>query len=298
MKVVKPAGAKADLHELEYISALHQTGKELRKDGSIKADDISKFLMSRYGIKVTEEEVSDTISKGFGGGGLSSDDGDSLDLTEVTALLLVPTLIKAEMSLHKDHLEQEHIKAGSSENATENHDMHHRKSGIMLRESNSINPALRGEDRWPDSDLIDFVLKMILKDVTGDDQPKPMTKDLLRKIFTFYQEFDVADNDELLDGMISVASEMKNDGDEEGNGVPMFDKFTFAHCLTDDVRLYDISSESRLSTSFSDVFDEKRKDGQASISESDAPRVKTVWTAPSLDYTVDMFRSKTYVILL
>ena len=120
----------------------------------------------------------------------------------------------------------------------------------------------------------------------------------MRKIFTFYQEFDVADNDELLDEMISVASEMKNDGDEEGNGVPMFDKFTFAHCLTDDVRLYDISSESRLSTSFSDVFDEKRKDGQASISESDAPRVKTVWTAPSLDYTVDMFRSKTYVILL
>ena len=31
----KPCGAFADVKELEYISALHQSGKQLRKDGSI-----------------------------------------------------------------------------------------------------------------------------------------------------------------------------------------------------------------------------------------------------------------------
>jgi len=33
----RPCGAVADVNELEYISALHQTGKdELREDGSIQ----------------------------------------------------------------------------------------------------------------------------------------------------------------------------------------------------------------------------------------------------------------------
>eukprot|EP00985_Skeletonema_marinoi_P006080 scaffold2641_cov133-Skeletonema_marinoi.AAC.5 len=33
----RPCGAAADINELEYISALHQTGKdELREDGSIQ----------------------------------------------------------------------------------------------------------------------------------------------------------------------------------------------------------------------------------------------------------------------
>lgn len=31
----RPIGASADASELEYISALHQTDKELREDGSI-----------------------------------------------------------------------------------------------------------------------------------------------------------------------------------------------------------------------------------------------------------------------
>ena len=86
MKYTKPVGATADLRELEYISALHQTGKTLRRDGSIKTDDIAKFLMSRYGIKVTEEEVTETIAKGFGGGDVSEEDGDTLDLVEMTAI--------------------------------------------------------------------------------------------------------------------------------------------------------------------------------------------------------------------
>eukprot|EP00578_Thalassiosira_sp_NH16_P024367 CAMPEP_0181084446 /NCGR_PEP_ID=MMETSP1071-20121207/4699_1 /TAXON_ID=35127 /ORGANISM="Thalassiosira sp., Strain NH16" /LENGTH=989 /DNA_ID=CAMNT_0023166179 /DNA_START=39 /DNA_END=3004 /DNA_ORIENTATION=- len=296
MKFIKPVGANADLRELEYISALHQVGKALRNDGSIKAEDISKFLMSRYGIKVSGDEVLNTIGKGFGGGGVSEEDGDTIDLTEITALLFVPELIKAEMSLHRDHLEQEKIKAGNSVNEIDNYEMHECKSklsedGVWASATPDKIRALRGEDRWPDSDLIEFVLKMILTDVTGDDKPKPMTKDLLRKIFAFYQEHDVVEDEALLDEMISVASKMNMDDDEKGT-VPMLDKFTFAHCLTDDVRKYDVSNERKCSTNFSDVFQDEKQQTDKSA------EVKTVWTAPSIDYAMDAFRSKSFVILL
>ena len=89
----RPIGASADVMELEYIAALHQTDMgELRKDGSIKAIDIVHFLSSRYGIRVTVKEVQETILRGLGGG---EDDEECIDLTEVVAILLIPELIKA-----------------------------------------------------------------------------------------------------------------------------------------------------------------------------------------------------------
>ena len=39
-KHTKPCGSFADVKELEYISALHQTGKQLRKDGSIHGKNV------------------------------------------------------------------------------------------------------------------------------------------------------------------------------------------------------------------------------------------------------------------
>lgn len=92
-------GAAGDVQELEFISALHQTDEEgVRVDASIEgelsqvkqvgdlhffltikasfrypplsftAQDVRLFLMSRYGIKVTEEEVRNTIFDGMAGG--------------------------------------------------------------------------------------------------------------------------------------------------------------------------------------------------------------------------------------
>jgi hypothetical protein len=171
MKFTKPVGATADLREIEYISALHQTSKELRRDGSINSSDISKFLMSRYGISVTTDQVTNTISKDFGGGGLSEDDGDTLDLTELVALMIIPELLKAEMSLHRDYLETEssrnsgtpHTKSyvGTRYDST----VHELKSGSDDVWNDNINGGnrdgvrgLRGELRWPDSDLISQIL--------------------------------------------------------------------------------------------------------------------------------------------
>lgn len=78
----RPVGAAADARELEYIAALHQTDDKQDNswmDGSIEAEDVKNFLLSRYGIKVTKEEVTDLIFADMGGG---DTDDECIDLTE------------------------------------------------------------------------------------------------------------------------------------------------------------------------------------------------------------------------
>lgn len=78
----RPVGAAADARELEYVAALHQTQDEdgdAWMDGSIEATDVKNYLLSRYGVHVTKQEVLDLIFEDFGGG----DDADEcIDLTE------------------------------------------------------------------------------------------------------------------------------------------------------------------------------------------------------------------------
>ena len=117
-----------------------------------------------------------------------------------------------------------------------------------------------------------------------------------------YLEHDVAENDELLEEMIKVASNiggLERSNDEE-DGPPLLDKFTFAHCLTNDVRGYDIKNENSLSTHYADVFDNLDKEEVVGTEDEGdkCNTVKTVWTAPAIDYAVDTFRTKSYVILL
>jgi hypothetical protein len=55
-------GAAADLSEMEYISALHQTQlPDIRRDGTISATDICIFLRSKYGIVIHQEEANDIV---------------------------------------------------------------------------------------------------------------------------------------------------------------------------------------------------------------------------------------------
>jgi hypothetical protein len=68
------------------VSALQQTQSgAVRKDGSIQDVDIQLFLKSRYVIEVLLEDIQRFILGGFGG-------GDMIDLSEMTSMLLIPTL--------------------------------------------------------------------------------------------------------------------------------------------------------------------------------------------------------------
>ena len=109
-----PIGPKADEEELLYISALHQTGDEIRENGSIRAADISLYLLSRHGIKISPEEVqrilfthiigttSSTCSRKSAAEQNEKDNSDGhvecLDLIEIIALIFIPTFCKMTIS--------------------------------------------------------------------------------------------------------------------------------------------------------------------------------------------------------
>ncbi|CAB9513809.1 expressed unknown protein [Seminavis robusta] len=67
IQFARPVGPFADTKELEYISALHQTGEPLRQNGTIQARDIMYFLSSRHGIRVEEDVVMSSIVLEMGG---------------------------------------------------------------------------------------------------------------------------------------------------------------------------------------------------------------------------------------
>jgi hypothetical protein len=83
------------LAELLYVSALHQTCDEIRHDASIDAKDISCYLVSRFGIQITPEAISQSILK------VHSHEGKKIDLVELVALLFIPQICKAAASSHQ-----------------------------------------------------------------------------------------------------------------------------------------------------------------------------------------------------
>lgn len=59
--------AYEDVKELEFVSALMQTDKVLRPDGTLKPQDVTLFLQSRFGLAVDEETVERLIFKDLAG---------------------------------------------------------------------------------------------------------------------------------------------------------------------------------------------------------------------------------------
>ena len=81
----RKTGAQKDLAELCYVSALHQTARDVRKDGSIRDEDIALYLRSRHSVVVSEEEVRNYILPGLAGIGISTPCGSGGDGTSTCA---------------------------------------------------------------------------------------------------------------------------------------------------------------------------------------------------------------------
>ncbi|KAL7553368.1 hypothetical protein ACHAWF_016652 [Thalassiosira exigua] len=358
-KNTRPRGSFADVKELEYISALHQTGKnELRIDGSIHAIDIVHFLESRYGIKATVEEVRERILSAFGqcarsreasirpdqndvticenivpdndemtvsdGGCIKNEEG-RLDLTQILALLLVPLLLKAERSLVQEKQKQFELHSApptlvsDRENGEEKMTAGHPEDtlrNISLHESPPCF-AMKGDKRPPDADLIDNVLRMMMHDATGDPNPRPLTKDLVRQLLCFYGEEEIAEDERLLDEMMMAATSSIPPGTTPDVEEPaLFDQHAFVRALTHDVQQYNVDNENHLTTNYYDVFQtcySTKERGKKNLLDrlinpmktleaggegTDIRPVRRVFTFPSIDYTADTFRSKGFVVLL
>jgi len=298
----------------------------------LQAVDIKMFLMSRYGIKTTEEEVGMRIMGAFGecarrgeengllrperpsiSSSVESDaesghvnfDGNrshvgngSLDLTQVLALLLVPELLKAEKSLVRQQQEDQ------AEPDLESEFTEHRHSE-------------KGGKYWPDTDLITSIQRIILHDATGDPNPRPLTKELIRQILTFYGEKSIAEDEGLVDDMLMAANHESNPSAEEnalgivGDALVVFDCRAFARALTQDVQLYNIENENRMTSNYDDVFhpfdstkgDVKNKNltycprltnpfKNVEIVTEKGRLVQKVFTFAPIDYMAETFRER------
>ena len=214
---------------------------------NIKAEDIRLFLSSRYGIVVDDEQVRKTILSGLGGG---STEDDVLDLMEVVAILLIPTFLKAA--------DAKVLKSKGVEEEEEELANEQPQKKQQQKFAEEIVPAPTG--------LIDYVLKMILDDVTGDQSPKPLSKDLIRRILVAYGECDLAADDALVEEMHEAAvggqgEEVTISGEQQTAYASTNSSFTtmlnaqyVAEGLTHDIRLYDVNNEARLTTNFDDVY--------------------------------------------
>ena len=82
----------ADEKELEYVSALLQTGDDLRVDGSIRPRDVQLFLLSRYGIQVEPERITELIFQDLAGALTDVKEGEEpcMDLVQFVSILLIP----------------------------------------------------------------------------------------------------------------------------------------------------------------------------------------------------------------
>jgi hypothetical protein len=285
----RPVGVSADVSELEYISALHQTcDKQVRQDCSITAADITVFLRSRYGILVDEDEVRGTIIEGFGGG---NHNNQIIDLMEIVSMQLIPTILKSAQQL---------VISSTSSSET----------GPESRETTNTSSLNTDSLVPPEPDLLKRVLTMMLEDVTGDATPKQLDKGLLAKIFSAYGEMDLAKDEALQEQMIAAAYPSSQVGQEQ----PILDLATFARVLTYDIKEYDVKNELRCTTNFDDVlltqsgkdlgstvrFDVSRELTLEVVNEKreKATPILTEWTAQAIDSTAGNYRNKLLMVML
>ena len=230
---------------------------------------------------------------------------ESLDITEIVAILLIPYLRKVSI-MRKGNHDDESMK------------------NILVSNFEKLAYAKKQEmmkSRNFDSDIIGKVSKMIMKDtMDGVEEPQPLTKDLLRRIFEAYGETVLSEDDNLLDEMIAAAA-----GDEDG---VYFDEDAFSRGLAGDLSIYKPESEFTFTTHYEDVFgmvtlasesnadydevedNDNQAPPQALIRPSDGPYFardesvdenklfKRIFVFPQIDYLADSFRDKTQSILV
>lgn len=61
-------GAAADVAELEYCIALHQTCPETRRNATVSSRDVRNLLTSRYGLSITHHQAIGLVRCLSGGG--------------------------------------------------------------------------------------------------------------------------------------------------------------------------------------------------------------------------------------
>lgn len=292
----QPIGATADLKELEYISALLQTGKSLRSDGSLTVEDTSLYLLSRHGLRVSPQCVNDTIFQVFG----VDDEAEEeiLDLVELTAILIIPILL-----IMRKGVVQSERKSNS-------------KVGAVLGED-AIKTQTKQQRLLGDpKDILRNVLSMMYTDSgiklnPGEDYPR-LTEGLVQQLLRSYGMHYLAQNDEFISQMLIAAKGKSTSDDIKLN------EATFIKALTNDVKLFknksfDVDDLCLIKTvaqarHSSKNCDKTQEDELNLIADEEVGTKKTlssrvswqnaVFTANTIDFIADTYPSMYFVVCL
>lgn len=233
------------------------------------AEDVRLFLLSRYGIAVTKEQVRECILKGLAGG---DEEGEVVDILEIVAILLIPMFVKVSDS----------VLGGRKRNSTLTSDQ---------------------ERLLPPPTIIADVLQDILHDTTdgvsSTSNPPPLTPHLVRQILVQYGEVDLVKDDQLIAEMIKVAC-----GDRTVSSLGVE---AFARALSTDVHLYNPETETRYTEILTDVFpngieeddnDEDEEGEEKNAVGDNRQSMKKVETLSDMDFTADTFVHSLHVSML
>jgi hypothetical protein len=251
-----PVPPYSDVAELEYISSLHQCSnmQALNEDGSVSAEEIAAFLKSRHGLDLTVETVRNVVL-----GGLTADSVDenvakagnrteedtqaTMDLVELTSTLIIPNLLR----LRRTRTERNREGTNLQESESQCPECRKGEAEVIAEQGDDEEHVNHNEKprQGPGVEIFKDVLSLILVDVSGSDEPKPINEKLVRDILLCYGEESLARDEQLVSEMVECAS----------GPTTLLDTDAFVEGLTSDVvRSYDPEREVRVSTNFQDVF--------------------------------------------
>jgi len=287
---LQPIGAHADVKELEYISALHQTQADyLRADGSIDAQDISLFLLSRHGIKLEPEYIEKRVLDG----------AKQLDLVQVLVMLLVPHLLE---HVNDDITETNLFRIVHEvimNDANRDNDSQPRITKEALREIMELYGELDISDQIIDemmqclgssSDEAIFSVDAFKRALVDDVEPFYSVK-WKDKTSTHYDDVRLS-----LPGHQLLEEKQEEEGLIPSSVVFLESKLLMENLKNGTVKTFqNVSFSLRKSTRGTSSDENEDEDPESSIPMTLPDRT---FTAPSIDQVADTYRSMAFVILL
>jgi hypothetical protein len=274
----RPVGSPADLKELEYISALHQTClPKLRQDASISVTDVMYLLRSRHGLLANPDICRQSILVDLAGEFHPDEPLFQLDLVQVVALLLIPHFLKN--GIDGKALEQVLLVLTSEV-----------QSPILNREFLKQVLDFHGEVNVSNKTLDDMI------SAAGGEGTKLDTTSLLHALTSDVTLYHAEWTDRLSTHYQDVFSsfdqdkpvEQENAGSEDEEQVAT-DNTSIAHPTVREETIMDglkqeISKHRSIHDSDNDGVDE--------------PMLRKIWTASSIDSVADTYSSQTFTAIL
>jgi len=264
----KPLGSAGDVAELEYISALHGTNV----DSTIDALAIRHYLLSRFGMDVTEECVQEVILNGILGPPKKITDEDEdeesdnmnkkkkqrkddeieldgrvLDIPTMASMLIIPWLL--------EKITDENSKIGEKE-----------EMGAPM----------------------EVFYKVFLASSADLTETAPITESTIRSLFSEFEEHSLLDNSSVIQDTLDLV------GPEA-----TFSYQNFIKLLTHDIKLFPLSSLSSPTFFVQDVMqaaaDASNVSERGSINTSSTKHFKMIKTAAAIDLSAENYVSSTHV---